>query len=257
MRYSEYGLDGDGVTRATGGRPWAEAYLPDGPAAGVAVILPGGGYREVCVDKEGRDFAGRFAARGWAALVVVYRLPGGRYADPPPPLADARAALALAADRAGEWGAEPARIGLVGFSAGGHLALLAAVEPGAAPPPRWLALGYPVVSGRPGLAHPGSFAELLGPAPSAELTARYSLETRIGPGAPPLFIVHADDDGAVPAGNAAALAAAYAAAGRPCRYLRHPTGGHGFGLGPAIGRADAPDWLPGLFAWLEGPEGRL
>jgi acetyl esterase/lipase len=253
-------LRGDRMLRRVD-RPTAHVYLPapERERTGALVaICPGGGYEGVCIDKEGHDVARYLALRGIAAAVLAYRLPRGVRRDPSLPREDLDAVLALAAVNAAAWGVDPAKIGLMGFSAGGHLALDAALgapsaDP-AAPRPAFAAAIYPVVSLEEGLAHMGSRRKLLGTDGSEELARAHSWQRAVGADAPPLFLVHSADDPAVPYANSTLLSEAYRAAGRPCRFVPHPTGGHGYGLGPLAGYADAPDWAPAFTRWLSGPD---
>jgi len=241
------------------GQPQVSVVVADQPTGAAVVICPGGGYRRVCIDKEGLDFARLMAGWGITTLVLTYRQPGGVFVDPPLPLQDSRRALALAMERAPEWRLDPAKLVLMGFSAGGHLALSTVREPGpGGVRPGYLVLGYPVVSLNAPLAHTGSRDNLLGPDAPPSLVDRFSAEkgwSATGDGRPfdgPVLLVHADDDGAVPVGNSLVLAEALGRAGNPVELIRHPTGGHGFGLGPFHGYPTAPDWAPRLRSWLVG-----
>jgi len=233
------------------GQPQLSVVIADHPSGAAALIFPGGGYRRVCVDKEGLDMARHMAAWGLTTMVLTYRQPGGVFTDPPLPLVDARRALALAAQRGPDWGFDPEKLVLMGFSAGGHLALTALREPGAdARIPRFLVLGYPVVSLKPPLVHEGSRDNLLGTDAPAKLIERFSHGRAFPQNPERVFLLHADDDKSVPVGNSLALAQTFTEAGVPVELLRHPTGGHGFGMGPAHGYETAPDWMPRLRAWM-------
>jgi acetyl esterase/lipase len=241
-------------------RPAAAVYLADEPRGAMIVICPGGGYRGVSIDKEGHDFARLFATWGISSLVLSYRQPGGVYREPPLPLLDARRALRLCRRNEKEWKLAEGKLGIMGFSAGGHLALSAALYPeegvggngidGLPAAADFMVLAYPVVSFREPLGHAGSRNNLLGPDAPAELVDRYSMGLHVTPEAPPAFIVHSEDDPAVPVGNSRVLAVALAERGVDCELLLHPTGGHGYGLGPRHGFASAPDWGLALYAWL-------
>lgn len=183
------------------------------------VICPGGGYAGEAIDKEGYNAARRFNDSGLAAFVLKYRLPGGvppKGDDAIPlPLEDARRAIRVVRARAGEWGVDPSRVGVMGFSAGGHLAGSLAVGIGGdatddcgdaasrlSPRPDFAALLYPAISMRDPLAHVGSRSMLLGANASDSLINRYSLESNVSPSTPPIFLAHAEDDRAVPVQNA-------------------------------------------------------
>lgn len=237
------------------GCPNLAVVRPDEPCGTTVVILPGGGYRRVCLDKEGLDFARLMAGWGVTTGVVTYRQPEGRFVDPPLPLQDARRALELVEEHAAAWGLNPEKTVLMGFSAGGHLALTTLREPGnRVQSPRFLVLGYSVAGLRSPLVHEGSRDNLLGSDAAPSLVERFSAErtweAQEGRAPEAALLVHADNDGAVPVGNSLAVAESLRRAGTAVELLRHPTGGHGFGLGPASGYADAPDWTPRLSQWL-------
>lgn len=227
-------------------------FEPDLPlglgSLGVGVVIcPGGGYRGVSFDKEGLDFARRLASWGVASAVLLYRQPGGVFVDPPYPLVDLRQALAVCAQR---WSFDASRLGVLGFSAGGHLAWSVVKEPGDGPRPGFQILGYPVVSLESPLAHQGSRDNLLGPRAPQALVRRFSGQYDVPSDLGPTFLVHAEDDGSVPVGNSLALRDALVARGNDVTLVVHPTGGHGFGFGPEHGFATAPDWTPALRRWL-------
>lgn len=236
------------------GCPNLAVVRPDEPNGTAVVILPGGGYRRVCLDKEGLDLARLMAGWGVTTAVVTYRQPQGRFVDPPLPLQDARRALELVAQHSADWGLDPEKTVLMGFSAGGHLALTTLREPGGRiRPPRYLVLGYPVAGLRAPLVHEGSRDNLLGVGAPEALIDRFSVEKAWGKDEPPpqaAFLVHADDDASVPVGNSLAVAESLRQAGTEVELLRHPTGGHGFGLGPASGYPDAPDWTVRVRQWM-------
>lgn len=213
------------------------------PSAWV-VICPGGGYGGVCIDKEGHEVARLLNAWGMGAAVLYYRLPDPSiYEEPPRPLADAWAAMdhvrGLAAGK---------KVGLMGFSAGGHLALAAALDQPSRPTD-FLILGYPVVSSDPALSHGSSFNNLLGPSAPANRLARFSMEYRVTSKSPVAFAVHAEDDKSVPVQNSIALEKAYQKAGVSFTLCQKSWGGHGFGL-PHGPKNNVPDWSADLHHWL-------
>lgn len=244
----ETGIDRGLRLIAEVGTPLVSVFVADNPTGAVAVICPGGGYRRVCLDKEGLDVARLWARWGITTLVLTYRQPGGVFHDPPLPLADLRRAFQIAAT--GDWPFDASRFILAGFSAGGHLALTALREPAPGPQPRWAVLGYPVAGFFPPLVHEMSRDNFVGAGAPEALVARFSADRGPAPDLAGAFLLHADDDRSVPLGNSLALQSLWSAAGIPVTLVRHPTGGHGFGLGPSHGYPEAPDWSPRLHAWF-------
>lgn len=248
---TENGTERPGRFLTEVGDPRLLVHQAETPTGAAVVICPGGGYRGVSFDKEGLDFARLLAGWGITSAVLLYRQPGGVFVDPPLPLADVREALAAVVRRASDWSVDPARVGVLGFSAGGHLAWTAVREPGPEGiRPAFQILGYPVVSFLSPLAHEGSRDNLLGAGAPPALVDRFSGERGLPGGLGPTFVVHAENDASVPVANSTVLKAALTAAGNPCELVLHPTGGHGFGFGPAHGFVDAPDWVPALKRWL-------
>lgn len=243
--------------------PTATVYLPEKEKATGAsvVILPGGGYSGVAIDKEGHDVARWLNSIGVAGVVLKYRMPkpAESKGQLPYPTADARRAIRLVRSKAGEWNLDPARVGILGFSAGGHLAATTATQweeanPDAADPlekfstrPDFAVLIYPVISFVSPVTHSGSKGNLLGKDAPAELLEKYSAELQVTPKTPPTFLVHARDD-RVKVENSELFAAACKKAGVPVELLAFETGGHGFGLGvnggdPATWPAKAAEWM--------------
>jgi acetyl esterase/lipase len=216
----------------------AEAYLPArGSETGAAIVLcPGGGYIRHVMDREGYPLSRWLADHGIAVLLLPYRLPEGR---PFVPLYDAQRALRLVRARASEWRIDPARVGILGLSAGGHVASTAGTHfdqgrPGQADPverqssrPDFMVLVYPVVTMGEKTNAP-SKAKLLGPHPTPEQVRLFSNETQVTRETPPAFLAHAKDDTSVPPENSRDLVAALKAHQVPVEYLEFPTGGHGF-----------------------------
>lgn len=230
-------------------RPRMAVFRPDRPNGAALLLMPGGGYRHVVVDKEGYEMARWAAARGFTAFVLFYRLPGeGWQAGPDVALSDAQRAMRLIRHRARDFGIDPERVSAMGFSAGGHLcADLAArfavrtYEPVdqadvLAAKPHSAAPIYPVISMNPAFAHAGSREKLLGPDPSRQLEEAHSPDRNIPADAPPHFILHAEDDDAVPVENALLLRQALKEKGILVETHLFAHGGHGFGLRKAVGK---------------------
>ncbi len=212
-------------------------FLPaHGKNTGAAVVVcPGGGYIRHVMDREGYPIADWLTANGITAVLLQYRLPEGR---PPLPLLDAQRALRTVRARSPEWEIDPRRVGILGFSAGGHVASTAgthfdAGRSGDPDPverqnsrPDFMMLVYPVVS-MSEKPHAMSKTKLLGPNPSPELVRLYSNETQVNDRTPPAFLAHAGDDASVPPEHSRNFAAALKAHGVPVEYLELPHGGHG------------------------------
>ena len=216
------------------------------------IVCPGGGYSYVAIDREGHALGRYFSARGITVAVLKYRLPDPAATQDGLPLSqqDALAAVQFVRGRAQEWGIDSRRIGILGGSAGGHLAGSVGILGDAAngSRPDFVALLYPVVCLEGPYAHQGSRTKLLGATPSAERIAEFSLERRARAGLPPYFFVHAKDDKGVPPQNSELFAAALQAKGVPAEVLIVATGGHGFGLGRD---AESGRWKDAFLAWLE------
>ncbi|HEU4628242.1 MAG TPA: alpha/beta hydrolase [Gemmatimonadaceae bacterium] len=224
--------------------PTVTPYLPpaDRATGAAAVILAGGGYLRVAVDKEGIPAARWLNSLGVAAFVVQYRL-GPRYHHPAM-LQDAQRAVRLVRARAAGWGVDPHRVGVVGFSAGGHLASTLATHSDAGAPagtdaveressrPDFTVLVYPVITMEAGVTHANSRTRLLGEHPSPELVRLLSNETQVTEGTPPAFIVASADDRTVPVENALRYFAALRAHGVAAELHVFGHGRHGFGLAP-------------------------
>ena len=242
--------------------PSMVVFSPDASAnkRAAIVICPGGGYGGLAWDKEGLDIARFLRDRGFTAAALKYRLPkpAEMEGDQPLPLIDARRAVRMIRSRATELGVDPNAVGVMGFSAGGHLAACVAAygsesdgDPLSAHisgKPHFLVLGYPVLSADPEIRHGGSFQNLLGSSPSPALLERFSLEKHAGQ-MPPAFIFHAKDDG-VKIATSEKLAEAMRTAGIPVETHFYEVGGHGFGLAR---NKPAPlnGWPDLLVRWLE------
>jgi len=239
-------------------RPTYTVYLPgQNRATGVAVIiLPGGAYRFVNYGMEGTTPAAYFIDHGIAAIVLKYRLPDPRVMIDPSigPLQDVQRAIQLVRQHAPEWHIDPHKVGVLGFSAGGHLAGTAITQfrralisnPDAISlRPDFAILVYPVVTMEPPAVHTGSRTALLGPHPSAELIERYSVEKQVTSDTPPALILAASDDELVPIENSLALYSALHRQGVPTALHIFATGEHGFFLLPR------EQWQSEIWHWLE------
>ncbi len=216
------------------------------------VVCPGGGYTYVAIDKEGYAIGRYFSEHGITVAVLKYRLPDAEATKEglPYPQQDALAAIKLVRSRAQAWGVDPKRVGILGGSAGGHLAGSVGILGDAADGtrPDFVALLYPVVCMDAPNVHLGSRTKLLGATPTPERVAEFSLEKRARAGLPPYFLVHAKDDKGVPPANSELLAAALNEKGVPAELLIVGKGGHGFGLG----RDDASGrWKDAFLTWLD------
>ena len=210
-------------------------YLPEKPDGTAVVICPGGGYSQVVTEPEGHGIARWLSRHGIAGVVLEYRLPHGRSLVP---LLDAQRAIRTVRANARDWKLDPGRIGIMGFSAGGHLASTAEthfVEGNRDDPdpvsrvssrPDFMILIYPVISlGEH--AHQGSRSNLLGDNPTPEVTQWFSSETQVTPRTPPAFLAHAVDDRPVPPIHSRLFRDAMIHAGVPVKLLELPSGGHG------------------------------
>ncbi|MEZ4700906.1 MAG: alpha/beta hydrolase [Rhodothermales bacterium] len=240
-------------------KPSMTVYLPAGGGTGTGVVvLPGGGYGHLAVDHEGRQVAEWLNSLGIAAFVVRYRHAPG-YAHPTP-LRDAQRAIRTVRARAGEWGVDPAKVGIIGFSAGGHLASSTGVHfdwddeiktdaiDTQSARPDFMILVYPVITMIEPMTHRGSRRNLLGEDPDPALVAEMSSEWQVTAETPPTFLMHTTTDTAVPVENSLAFYEALRRAGVPAEMHVYAKGPHGFGLAPndpilATWPARCADWL--------------
>lgn len=228
--------------------PWLEMFRPARPNGAAIIAMPGGGYRHLAWDKEGLDIARWFAAHGVTSFALAYRLPNdGWQGGPATPLADAQRAMRLVRANAAEWGIDPWRIAVTGFSAGGHLCANLAAQ--FALPTYAKQDGIDDRSARPDLAAPiypaiaidkfermfptgqGLFGKIL----DAEQLALHAPHRNVPDNAPPHFLVHAEDDPAVSPDHSLALRAALLARKIPVETHFYAKGGHGFGIRNAKG----------------------
>lgn len=232
-------------------RPTLTIYRAGRNSSGTGVVVaPGGGYGALAVDHEGRQVAAYFNAMGVSAFVLEYRL-GPRYRHPTQ-IGDAQRAIRLVRSRAPSYGVLPDRIGMMGFSAGGHLTATAGTQfdggqPDAQDPieragsrPDFLILAYPVISFDPAITHAGSVRNLLGDKPDPQLLEKLSNDLQVTAKTPPAFLFHTTADAGVPVENSLRFYAAMRRAGVPAELHVFERGPHGVGL--AL-------WDPALSAW--------
>lgn len=242
--------------------PVLVVYLPEkSDSTKCAVIIcPGGGYSRLATDHEGHELAKEYNKKGIAAFVLKYRLPiDAACVENPETVAlmDAQQAIKLVRDRASEFKINPENVGVMGFSAGGHLASTLGTHfansliPNAENTnlrPTFLVLGYPVISFSDSLAHKGSRENMLGKNASAEKIKLYSNELQVTPQTPPTFLIHAADDNAVKVENSIEFFLALKRNKVPAEIHILQKGGHGFGL---HNKAEPSFWLDEVFVWMK------
>jgi acetyl esterase/lipase len=240
--------------------PVLTVYLPRTMIAATPamIVCPGGSYTRLATNHEGRQAASYLNSLGMAAFVLRYRL-GPRYQHPIE-LGDAQRAIRMLRSRATEWRLDPRRIGIMGFSAGGHLAMSASTIFDAGDPqakddidragsrPDFAVLAYPVISMTAAWTHQGSRRSLLGESPNADLAKRLSGEFAVTKDTPQTFLFHTNQDTTVPAENSVSYFLALRQAGVPAEMHIFEKGGHGVGLAnddPALS-----PWSVLLASWM-------
>ena len=240
--------------------PTLTIFTPDAPSTSrtAVIIFPGGGYQINAIRHEGLDIAKVLNQWGVTAFVLKYRIPndatmGNKEIGP---LQDAQQAIRLVRENAKKWNIDPRKVGIMGFSAGGHLASTAAThfENAVLPDarnanlrPDFLVLGYPVISFSESIGHLGSRENLLGKSPSEEKILQYSNELRVTKDTPPTFIIHAADDEAVLPANSIAFYESLLKHKVPAELHIYERGGHGFGM---INPTTKEKWMDTLKNWL-------
>jgi acetyl esterase/lipase len=231
-------------------------HLPEKPNGAAIVICPGGGYGGLVTKGEGHGIAAWLNQYGIAGIVLEYRLPAGR---PYVPLLDAQRALRTVRANATKWKLDPKKVGIIGFSAGGHLASTATVHFDAgegkttdaitreSSRPDFSILVYPVISMDVGV-HRGSKRNLMGETPAADLPEYFSTQKHVKAATPPTFLAHAIDDKVVDIENSRMFFAAQQKAGLPARLVELPDGGHGLNgyKGPSWDK-----WQAESLLWLK------
>ncbi|MBN8826710.1 MULTISPECIES: alpha/beta hydrolase [unclassified Spirosoma] len=240
-------------------QPTLTVFLPPKKkATGTAVIVcPGGGYETLVMKREGFDMAEAFTKLGVAAFVMKYRLPNAKTMIDPAigPLQDAQQALKIIRQRAAEWGVDPKRIGIMGFSAGGHLAATAGThfqKPVIDNPeainlrPDFMILIYPVISLSADIGSAKNRKNLLGESPKPEQIQLYSNELHVDKATPPTFLTHAGDDSKVPVKNSLVFYEALQQNGVPADLHVYQKGEHGFGKTPMF-----DEWFGRIHQWMK------
>jgi len=241
--------------------PTLTSYLPEKEKnTGKAIIIfPGGGYSLLAINHEGHEIAEKLAAIGIAAFVVKYRLPSDETMEDKSigPLQDAQRAIQYVREHAPEWGISQNQIGIIGSSAGGHLAssLGTHYQDAKIPNPKntslrpdFMLLLYPVISMTTGLTHSGSRKKLLGENPSEQQVRYFSNETQVNADTPPTFLVHAKDDKSVPFLNSELFSDSLKKHNVAVDLFTYETGGHGFGL---TNKTSADQWFDPFIQWLK------
>ncbi len=248
-----------------GDKPTLTIYLPPKEKAtrAAVVICPGGGYGHLAMDHEGHQIAQWLNSLGVAGFILKYRHhnSGAGYGHPAP-LQDAQRAIRIVRSRAKEWSIDPNRIGILGFSAGGHLASSAGTHfqkryskiedeiDRSNCRPDFMILIYPVITLAEPYTHGGSRFNLLGNNPDGRLIENLSNDKQITPETPPTFLVHANDDRAVPSENSINFYLALRKAKVPAEMHIYESGGHGFGLGKK--NTAESSWPARCADWLRG-----
>jgi acetyl esterase/lipase len=246
-------------------KPTLEVFLPSKQNAnGMAVLIcPGGGYGSVSYDWEGTDYAKWFNSQGIAAFVLKYRMPQAESViiSYDAPIQDAQRAIRYIRFNAIKFNVDKNKIGIIGSSAGGHLASTLGThlstnyyEPkdvidNELTRPDFMMLIYPVISMKKGVTHMGSRNSLIGKNPSEELVLQFSNELQVSIDSPPTFIVHSGNDKAVPVENSIRIYQALVKNNVKTTMHIFPEGGHGYSLGKS--KETAPDWTKLAATWFD------
>ncbi len=249
--------------------PMVEVFLPARRnATGHAVLIcPGGGYGVLAYDWEGLDMAKWLNSHGIAGIVLKYRLPSSKSQTAPHlvPLTDAREAMRLIRENAESWGIDNDKIGVLGFSAGGHLASslithygdqeieTSSSRSGFSPRPDFAILGYPVISFDPAFTHSGSRNNLLPEGTDKRWIDYFSNEKHVTKNTPPSFIFHSQDDATVPVAHSIRFYEALTAAEVTAEMHLYPTGGHGYSLS-VNKEGTQKGWMSSCIQWIKSLE---
>src|SRR5574343_2105317 len=230
------------------------------PNQTAVLVLPGGGYTILAANHEGHDVAKAFNSIGVTAFVLKYRLPNDTcmFNKEWVPFLDAQTAMKYIRDNAGIYGINPDKIGVIGFSAGGHLASTLATQyqlnlndqgSRTNARPNFAILAYPVISMEDSIVHKGSKNSLIGKDASKASIEQFSSNLQVSRFTPPTFLFHAKDDKTVPVANSLQMKAALDAKKVPAELLLMEKGGHGFGL---INKQEPSDWFKVLQTGMKG-----
>jgi acetyl esterase/lipase len=236
-------------------------YLPaKEKTTGTAILVcPGGAYKYVSIINEGYEIASWLNEQGIAAFLLKYRLPADEIMTDKSigPLQDAQEAMRIIRRNAAQWGIDPAKVGVMGFSAGGHLASTLCTDfnekvcegsDSTSARPSFSVLVYPVISMNEGVTHQGSRENLLGLQPDDALVEKFSNDSQVTKETPPAFLVHSSDDGAVPVQNSVSYYLSLKESDIAAELHIYQKGGHGYGLGKEKGTAS--QWPEACIRWL-------
>lgn len=240
-------------------KPMIKVFLsPEEKANGTAVVIcPGGGYGHLSIEKEGDNFARWFNEMGVAGIVLKYRLPDEKIMKDQSigPWQDAQEAVRIVRRNADKWKINPEKIGIMGFSAGGHLASTVAArfsegkDGDVSSRPDFALLIYPVITMKDEFTHEASRKNLLGNQPGKDLINRFSNELQISKKTPPSFLVHSTDDRVVPVENSIRFYLALKRKGVPAEMHLYERGGHGYGFGASGETVSA--WPESCKTWMQ------
>ncbi len=226
--------------------PSLTVYFPQQPNGRTIIMCPGGGYSRLAMNHEGHDMAKWLNAQGITFAVLKYRMPHGNHEIP---LSDAEQAIRLVRQHATEWNIHPDEVGIMGASAGGHLASTLATHYSTPETrPDFQILLYPVITMQKEYTHAGSRDNLLGKTPSEDLLRKYSNELQVNSQTPRAFIALSGDDTAVPAQNGIWYYTALVENEVPAALHAYPTGGHGWGFRDDF--SYKRQWTEELEKWL-------
>jgi acetyl esterase/lipase len=239
--------------------PTLTKFTPLKPNGISVIICPGGGYMRLAIDHEGVEVAKALNEYGITAFVLKYRLPNDTIMVNKTigPLQDAQQAIRIVRKQAISWGLNPAKIGIMGFSAGGHLAATATthfnfiadtfLKDTTSVRPDFSILIYPVISFNDSITHMGSRNSLIGKNPTTKLSKQFSNELQVTKNSPPVFLVHAEDDTTVPVENSIRFYLACIKNKIPAEMHLYPKGGHGFGM---HNKTTSDKWFDRLINWM-------